>query len=150
MSSAHHPEGPIVAPPADPATTAAASAASAALRRSVVALTHAREPRAVDVDGADHWPPDGPLSGTAESRERLAHTGERQIWVAQDWAETAFAHEVTAYTRVLRDGGMRPRQVLRTVAAVVREAASPSLDGDRLDGAIHDAGRHCVEAYFAR
>ena len=141
------PKGPIVAPPADPTAT---FAASAALRRSVVALTHARDPWAVDVDGADHWLLEGRSSETAESRERLAHTGERQTWAARDSAESAFAREVTAYTRLLRDGGMRPRQVLLTVAAVVREAAAPALDGDRLDAAIHDAGRYCVEAYFAR
>ena len=130
--------------------TRAALAASAALRRSVESLGRAREPRPEDLDGADHWPPDGPLSGTSESRERLAHTGERQIWAAQDSAETAFARDVTAYTRVLRDGGMRPRRVLGTIAAVVRDAAAPSLDGERLDAALHDAGRYCVEAYFAR
>ena len=147
MSSAQHPHVPTAAPPVDPTAT---FAASAALRRSVVALTHAREPRAVDVDGADQWLLEGPLSETAESRERLAHTGERQAWVARDSAESAFAREVTAFTRLLRDAGMQPRRVLLTVAAVVREAAAPSLDGDRLDAAIHDAGRHCVEAYFAR
>ena len=147
MSSAQHTEGPIAAPPADPVAT---FAASAALRRSVVALSHARESQASDVDDADHWPTDGPLSGIAESRERLAHTSERRIWVAQDAAESAFARDVTAYARLLRDGGMRPRQVLRMVAAVVREAAAPALDGDRLAVAIHDAGRHCVEAYFTR
>ena len=147
MSSAQHPQVPTAAPPADPAAT---FAASAALRRSVVALSHARESEATDVDGAERWPADGPPSGIAESRERLAHTSERRIWVAQDAAESAFARDVTAYARLLRDGGMRPRQVLRAVAAVVREAAAPALDGDRLDVAIHDAGRHCVEAYFAR
>jgi hypothetical protein len=50
--------------------------------------------------------------------------------------------------------------VLAAVAAVVRAAAVPPLgrdrldgdrlDGDRLDATIHDAGRYCVEAYFAR
>ena len=147
MSSAHRPEGPLTAPPTDPAAT---FAADTALRRSAVALARAREVQAADVDEADHWPPDGPPSGIAESRERLAHTSERRIWVAQDAAESAFARDVTAYARLLRDGGMRPRQVLRAVAAVVREAAAPALDGDRLDVAIHDAGRHCVEAYFTR
>jgi hypothetical protein len=146
-SSAHSPEGPVVAPPAHPAAT---FAAIAALRRSVAALTRARERRPVDVDGADDWLLDGPLSETAESRERLAHTGERQAWVARDSAESAFAAAVTAYTRLLRGEGMRPHQALRAVAAVAREAAAPSIDGDRLDAAIHDAGRHCVEAYFAR
>ena len=141
-----HPQRPSDALAADRSPT---PAASAALRRSVVALTRAHEVQAADFDGADHWPPDARPSGPAESRERLAHTGERQIWVAHDSARTAFAREVTAYTRVLRDGGMRPRQALATVVAVVREAAAPSLDGAPLDAAVHDAGRHCVEAYFA-
>ena len=74
MSSAHHPVGPIAAPPADPAAT---FAASAALRRSVVALSHARDSQATDNAGeAGHWPPDGPLSGIAEARELLAILGE--------------------------------------------------------------------------
>jgi hypothetical protein len=122
----------------------------AALRRTVLALTHAHESRSADFDGTDHWPPDAPPSGTAESRERLAHTGERQIWVAWDAAQTALAREVAAYTRTLRDGGMAPRQVLAAITAVVRDAAAPSLAAEALDAFVHDAGRYCVEAYFAR
>jgi hypothetical protein len=144
LSPATRTERPHGAPPADP------SAASAALRRSTVASTVAREPRSADVDGADWWPPDGPLSGTAESRERLAYTGERAGSVAQDAAEAAFARGVTACTRLLRDGGMRPRHVVAAVADVVRAAAAPSLAGGRLDVAIHDARRQCVGPYFAR
>jgi hypothetical protein len=140
-------------------------APSAALAASAVALMHARNLDAADEDRVDHWPLGGPLSGSAESWERLARTAERRVWAAQDAVEAAFAREVAAYTRVLRDAGLRPRQVLAAVAAVVRAAAVPPLgrdrldgdrldgdrlDGDRLDATIHDAGRYCVEAYFAR
>jgi hypothetical protein len=151
MSPARHParpsDAPPAAPPVDPSDTLAASAM---LRRSATVLSLARESRAGDSDGADHWPPDAHAPDTAESRERLAHTAERLVWVTQDSAERAFARDVSAYTRLLRDGGMRPRQAVAAVAAVVREGAAPSLDGERLDAAIHDAGRYCVEAYFAR
>jgi hypothetical protein len=147
MSPAHRTVRPSEAPSVDPPATLAASAT---LRRSAAVLSRARESRGGDSDGADHWPPDAHAPGSAESRERLAHTAERQVWMAQDSAEAAFARDVAAYTRLLREGGMRPRQAVTTVVAVVREAASPSLDGDRLAAAIHDAGRYCVEAYFAR
>jgi hypothetical protein len=147
MSSTRRTKRPRDASPADPS---ASLAAGAALQRSAVALGHARRPPAEEVDGTGHWPPAGHLSETVEARERLAHTGERQVWAAQDAVETAFARAVTAYAHLLRDGGMRPRQVAAAVAAVVRDAATPSLHGNRLDVAIHDAGRYAVEAYFAR
>jgi hypothetical protein len=44
---------------------------------------------------------------------------------------------------------MRPKQVLAAIAMVVREAAAPSLAAESLDVVVHDAGRYCVEAYFA-
>lgn len=150
MSSARLPARPRDASPADSSVLPTASASSAALRRAVVALAHAQESSVADFDGADHWPPDAPPAGPSESRERLAHTGERQIWMAHDSARAAVAREVSAYARVLRDGGMRARQVVATVAAVFRDAAAPTLADHPLDVAVHDAGRHAVEAYFAR
>jgi hypothetical protein len=122
----------------------------AGLRRVVLALTRAHRTHASDAERAHRWPPDVDPPGTAESRERLARAGERRIWGAQDAAQAAFAREVAAYARALRDGGMTPRQVLATVAAEVREAAASSLAPGLLDAVVHDAGRYSVEAFFAR
>jgi hypothetical protein len=148
MSSARLPEHPSDTPAATRSATS--PALSAALRRAVLSLTHGHESRAVDYDGPDHWPRDARPSGAAESRERLARTGERQTWVARDEAQAALARDVAAYTRSLRDGGMRPKQVLAAITAVVRDAAVPSLAAEPLAAVVHDAGRYCVEAYFAR
>jgi hypothetical protein len=136
--------------PAVPVSGMPAPAPGAGLRRLVVALTRAHGPNASDVERAHRWPPEVDPPGTPESRERLARTGERQLWGAQDAAQAAFAGEVAAYTRALRDGGMTPRQVLAAVAAVVREAAAPSLAPALLDAMVHDGGRYSVEAFFAR
>lgn len=87
---------------------------------------------------------------TAESRERLAVTGERAVWAAQDAAHHAFVRQVGAYARALRDRGVASRQVLAAVDAVVRDEAAASLDAGPLAALVHDAGRCCVEAYYAR
>jgi len=126
-----------------------ATTARAALERTVLAIAPAIDVTSLAYDGAEHWPSDGQPSGTAESRERLAHTGERKIWVAEDASRAALARDVGAYARALRDGGMTSRQVLVAVADVVREAAARSLGPGVLGALLHDAGRCCVEAYFA-
>jgi hypothetical protein len=147
MSPASHAERPSDATAA--VQPIALPAEGAVLRRTVLSLTQTYDSRAADYDGSDHWPRDGRPSGAAESRERLAHTGERQIWVARDTAQSALARDVASYTRALRDGGMGPKQVLVAIAVVVRGAAAPSLAAESLDAIVHDAGRYCVEAYFA-
>jgi hypothetical protein len=91
-----------------------------------------------------------PASETAESRERLAHTAERRIWRAQDAAQWVLARDVGAYARALRGVGMTSRQVLAAVVALVREAAAPTVSDAPLDDLVHDAGRYCVGACFAR
>jgi len=52
----------------------------------------------------------------------------------------ALTHEPLAHT-----GGRQ----MWVVAGVVREAVPPSLGAASLDALLHDAGRCCVEAYFA-
>jgi hypothetical protein len=91
-----------------------------------------------------------PVPETAESRERLAHTAERRVWRAQDVAQWVLARDVGAYTHALRAAGMTSRQVLVAVVALVREAAAPMITGARLDDLVHEAGRYCVAACFAR
>jgi len=125
------------------------TAARAALARTVVAVAAAIGATNLVYDGAEHWPSDGAPSGPGESRERLAHTGEQQLWVAEDALHAALARDVGAYARALRDGGMTSRQVLIAVADVVREAAASSLGADALDALLHGAGRSSVAAYFA-
>ena len=143
MSPAVQRARPIPAPAADPA---------AALRQAVVALAQARQHRPSHFDGVDHWPRDAHPSGTAESRERLARSGERQIWMAQnaaqDAAQTTFAREVAAYTRALRRGGFGLKQVLLLVTPVVGPAAAPLPATGPCDAIVHGAGRYCVTAYF--
>jgi hypothetical protein len=124
------------------------SAARAALERTVVALTGAIGTTSVASDGAERWPAYVEPSRTPESRERLALTGERHIWMAEDAHRAALARDITALTRALRDDGMTSRQAVVMVADVVREAAAPSLGGGPLGALLHDVGRCCVEAYF--
>jgi hypothetical protein len=152
MSSAHHGERPAHAPTVDPSTSPAtpAPAPGAAIRGALLALLDAQPPPSSEFDRAVRRAVDEGAPGIAESRERLAHTAERRIWMAEDAARAAFVREVAAYTCALRDDGAKPRQVLVAIAAVVREGAAPSLDAGALDTLVHDAGRYCVEAYFAR
>ena len=137
-------DSPAVAP-APPA-----SAERAALRRTTVALVHAREHDLGAYDGAERRVSDGHPPETPESRERLARTGERRVWVAQDAARAAFARAAGAYARALRAGGLTLRQALAAEAAVVREAAAPSAGRDSLEAIVHDAGRYGVTAFLAR
>jgi hypothetical protein len=109
------------------------------LGRAVLALLRAQ--------GADAW--SAREGEPAESRERLAHTGERTIWVMQDAAGGALALEVGAYTRALRVSGLAARAAVTAVSAVVRETATPFIGGAPLDAMVHDAGRDCINAYFA-
>jgi hypothetical protein len=116
------------------------------VRRAVLALLQA--PASV-VTGAEWFPSADDEAATAESHERLARPGERRAWVVQDAARATLVRDVRAYACALRDGGMAPRQVVRAVVAEVREAATPSLGPGPLAALLHDAGRCCVEAYFA-
>ena len=109
------------------------------LGRAVLALLRAQ--------GADAW--STRAGEPAESRERLAHTGERTIWVREDAAGDALAREVGSYTRALRVSGLAARAAVSAVSAVVRETAAPFIGGAPLDAMVHDAGRDCINAYFA-
>ncbi len=137
-------------PRARPADSSSAPVERATLARSVLAVL--RAPHAGDGQrgGAGRRPLAGRSSGTAESRERLLHTGERPAWRAQDAAQAVLAHDVGVYARALRDGGMARRQVLASVVALVRETADAAVAGAWLDTVVHDAGRYCVAGYFAR
>jgi hypothetical protein len=128
----------------DPST-----AARVPLRGTVVTLGGAIDTTSRAHDAVVPRPPDGVPPGTATSCERLARTGERETWVAEDASRAELARDVETYARVLPDGGMTARQTLTAVANVVREAAGPSLGPGSLDALVHDAGRCCVEAYFA-
>jgi hypothetical protein len=152
MSPDHEHKPPSDAPVAGPSTASGASTGArlAALRRAVIALGETYESPTAELDGAEHWPRDASPSGLEEARERLARTGERRVWMARDAAERAVAREVQGYTRLLRDAGMRPRQVAAAVVAAVRAAAAPSLGDAALADAVHAAGRCSVEAYFER
>ena len=156
MSAADPRVRPVNPPAANPAAVVPVvpvvpvPAPHAALREAVLAVAEAHPRGASRFDGADHGPDDAHPSGTAESRERLARTGERQVWMAQDAArhaaETAFAREVAVYARALRRGGVGLRQVLTVVTTLVRDAAAPSLATGPLAAIVHDAGRYCVAA----
>jgi hypothetical protein len=112
------------------------------LERAVLTLLRAQGAQGADAGSSDAGEP-------AESRERLAHTGERTIWVLQDAAGDALAREVGAYTRALRVSGLAARAAATAVSAVVRETATPFIDGAPLDVMVHDAGRDCINAYYA-
>ena len=133
--------------PAAPVPVSAPGERAALLRTLVASL------RASDVSDANRGrrtPQTAETAETAESRERLAHTAERRIWRAQDVAQWVLARDVGAYAHALRGVGMTSRQVLATVVALAREAAAPTVTGAALDDLVHDAGRHCVAACFAR
>jgi hypothetical protein len=132
----------------------AARAPHAALLRAARTLARSHLPRPSEFDGAEHWPSDAAPSGPAESRERLAHTGEQQIWLDQDAvqqvAQRALTREVVVYARALHRDGFALRPAIVVVTAMVREATAHMLGRDALGTLLHGAGRACVMAYFAK
>ena len=135
-------------PAADPA-----AAERTVLERTVLALSQGPYVARLEPPGADHQSLDRHAPGTAESRERLAHTGERRAWAAEDAAQAAqaaLAGAVRAYVYALRVTGFRLGGVLAAVASTVRESVAPTISVGALDGVLRDAGQYGVEAYFAR
>jgi hypothetical protein len=130
----------------------AARAPHAALLRAARTLARSHLPRPSVFDGAEHWPRDAAPSGPAESRERLAHTGEQQVWLdrdaAQEVAQRALTREVAVYARALHHDGVELRRAIVVVTAVVREVAAALLGSDALGTLVHGAGRDCVMAYY--
>lgn len=137
-------------PAADPA-----AAERTVLERTVLALTGTPYVPRPECHGADQQPPDRHVRGTAESRERLAHTGERRVWAAEDAAQAAHANQaalagaVRAYVHALRVTGLRLGGVLAAVASAVRGSVAPTISVGALDDVLRDAGQYGVEAYFA-
>ena len=138
-------------PASDPA-----AAARTVLERTALALTGTPYVPRSEYPSADQRPPDHQVQGTAESRERLAHTGERRVWAAEDAAQAAHATQaalagaVRAYVRALRTAGVRLGGVLAAVASAVRASVAPTISVGALDGVLRDAGQYGVEAYFAQ
>ena len=129
-----------------------AAAARTVLEHTVLALTGAPYVPRPEYPDADQRLPDRQVQGTAESRERLAHTGERRVWAAEDAAHAAhvaLAGAVNAYVRALRTAGFRLGGVLTAVASAVRASVAPTIGAGALDGVLRDAGQYGVEAYFA-
>jgi hypothetical protein len=102
MSPAHsrpRPADALPTAPTDrplPQPRTPAPALGAGLRRIVLALTRAHHAHASGADRARRRPPDVDPPGSPESRERLAGTGDRPVWVAQDAAQVIFAGEIAA------------------------------------------------------
>ncbi|AHG93702.1 hypothetical protein J421_6167 (plasmid) [Gemmatirosa kalamazoonensis] len=136
-------------PAADPA-----AAERTALERTVLALTGTPYVPRRDHPAAARQSPDDHAPGTAESWERLAHTGERRVWAAADAAlaaqatQAALAGAVGAYVRALRTAGVRLGGVLAAIASAVRRSVAPTISVGALDGVLRDAGQYGIEAYF--
>jgi hypothetical protein len=132
-----------------------AAVARTVLERTVLALTGTPYVPRPEYSSADKQPPARQVQGTAESRERLAHTGERRLWAAEDAAQAAHATQaalagaVRAYVRALRTAGVRLGGVLAALASAVRGSVAPTISVGALDGILRDAAQYGVEAYFA-
>ena len=124
------------------------AAAADALRHAVRVLASFEPGAARGWDRAGA--PGGDPMDAAEAEERLARTGERRIWMAQDAARLAFGRAVTVYTRHLRHAGLPLARVLARVAAAVHGAGAPLLGPAALAELLEQGERLAVETYVER
>jgi hypothetical protein len=137
----------------DAGGTAAALLAHAALETALAGLVRPNQRAALEraVPGRCEHEGGAPAQASRPSppvAPRTARSRDRRDWAAHESCQADVADAVSAYTHVLRSGGVPLAASLIAVAAVVDQQAAARLPVDVCNAVQRDAARSCIAAFF--